>query len=96
MKDANTQQLGVTLPNDMRRRCAPRWLQGEYASESELLREGLRALRDRERALERWLGTEVAAAYDELEADPSLAVPIEDVRARLAAKHKQPKKSATK
>lgn len=37
-------------------------------------------------AAEDWLHTEAAAAYDALKADPSRAIPAEDVRARFEAK----------
>lgn len=37
-------------------------------------------------ASESWLRTEAAAAYDALKADPSRAVPAEDVRARFEGK----------
>jgi putative addiction module CopG family antidote len=39
---------------------------GECASKSEVIRNGLRALQARDKALDTWLRTEVAAAYDEL------------------------------
>lgn len=39
-----------------------------------------------DRAAEDWLHTEAAAAYDALKADPSRAIPAEDVRARFEAK----------
>jgi hypothetical protein len=37
-------------------------------------------------ASESWLRTEAAAAYDALKADPSQAIPAEDVRAGFEAK----------
>lgn len=37
-------------------------------------------------AAEDWLRTEAAGAYDALKADPSRAIPAEDVRARFEAK----------
>jgi len=58
---------------------------GEYASESEVIREGLRALFARDQAIEAWLRDEVAAAYDAVVADPSRAVTAQRVRARLSA-----------
>jgi len=61
---------------------------GEYASESEVIRDGLRALQMHDRALETWLREDVAAAYDAMKADPSRAVSAERVRASLAAAHK--------
>ncbi len=60
---------------------------GEYASESEVIRDGLRALLARERAVDGWLRDQVGPAYDALKADPSRAVTAEQVRARLAAEH---------
>jgi putative addiction module CopG family antidote len=65
---------------------------GEYATESEVIRDGLRALLARDQAVERWLRDEVAAAYDALKAAPSRAVSAAQVRARLATVPK----SATK
>ena len=41
----------------------------------------------RDRALESWLVGQVAPAYDALKADPSRALSIDEVRARLAAEH---------
>lgn len=41
----------------------------------------------RDEAVEHWLHTEVAAAYDELKAHPERGIPIEEVRAHLAAIH---------
>jgi hypothetical protein len=35
---------------------------------------------------ESWLGTEAATAFDALKADPSRAVPVDDVGARLESK----------
>jgi Arc/MetJ-type ribon-helix-helix transcriptional regulator len=60
---------------------------GEYATESEVIRDGLRALLARDRAIENWLHEQVGPAYDALKADPTRAVSIDDVRARLAAEH---------
>jgi putative addiction module CopG family antidote len=57
---------------------------GAYASESEVVRDGLRALFAREEAVETWLRTEVAASYDDLRANPSQAISSADIRAHLA------------
>jgi antitoxin ParD1/3/4 len=82
-----TRQMSITLPIEMADALRERVTSGEYASESEVVREGLRALFARDQAVEQWLRTEVIAAYDALTADPSRAVSAEDVRARLAAAH---------
>ncbi|MBV9286317.1 MAG: type II toxin-antitoxin system ParD family antitoxin [Hyphomicrobiales bacterium] len=56
---------------------------GTYASGSEVVRAGLRALQERDAAVERWLLNEAAAAYDAMKADPSRAIPAETVFAEL-------------
>ncbi|RUP24896.1 MAG: type II toxin-antitoxin system ParD family antitoxin [Curvibacter sp.] len=82
-----TQQMSITLPNDMADLVKARVRSGEYASESEVLREGLRALMARDRAVESWLHQQVGQAYDNLKTDPSRALTVDQVRARLAAEH---------
>ncbi len=79
-----TQQLSITLPNDMADVVKAKVKTGEYASESEVIRDGLRALLARDRAVEVWLHNQVGPAYDALKADPSRAVTPEQVRERLA------------
>lgn len=82
-----TQQLSITLPNDMADVVKIKVLSGEYASDSEVIRDGLRALLARDRAIESWLHTEVGSAYDALKADPSRAVTVGQLRERLAGEH---------
>lgn len=79
----STQQFSVTLPNEMAQMVKTKVSSGEYASESEVIRDGLRALQARDKALEGWLRTEVAAAYDELKADPSKGRTPDQVLASL-------------
>lgn len=81
-----TQQLSVTLPTEMAQAVKDKVRSGEYASESEVIRDGLRALLARDRAVDAWLVQQVGPAYDALQADPSRAVSADNVRARLAAK----------
>jgi antitoxin ParD1/3/4 len=83
-----TQQLSITLPNEMAEAVKSKVATGEYATESEVIRDGLRALLARDRAVESWLLEQVGPAYDALKADPSRAVTIDDVKASLAAEHK--------
>lgn len=82
-----TQQLSITLPNDMADVVKEKVRSGEYASESEVIRDGLRALLARDRAVENWLVQQVGPAYDALKADPSRALTADEVRVRLAAEH---------
>jgi antitoxin ParD1/3/4 len=85
----STQQFSVTLPNDMAQLLRARVASGEYASESEVIRDGLRALEARDKAIEDWLTREVATAYDALKADPNRALNADQVRQHLAEKRKR-------
>jgi putative addiction module CopG family antidote len=78
-----TQQLSITLPNDMADIVKSKVRTGEYASESEVIRDGLRVLLARDRAVENWLVNQVAPAYDAMQADPSRAVTADQIRKRL-------------
>jgi len=82
-----TRQLSITLPNDMADALRERVQSGAYASESEVIRDGLRALFARDQAVEAWLREEVAASYDALVAAPNDVASTDDVRALLAARH---------
>ncbi|MBP5998371.1 MAG: type II toxin-antitoxin system ParD family antitoxin [Azonexus sp.] len=82
-----TQQMSITLPNDMADVVKTKVRTGEYASESEVIRDGLRALMARDRAVESWLLNQVGPAYDALKADPSRAVTADQVRTLLNAEH---------
>lgn len=66
-----TQQLSITSPNEMADAVKPKVHSGEYASESEVVRDGLRALLARDRAVDNCLQEQVGSAYDALKADPS-------------------------
>lgn len=82
-----TQQLSVTLPNEMAAQVRAKVASGEYASESEVVREGLRALRSRDRAMEDWLHNSAVPSYEALKADPARGVSVTQARAALAARH---------
>ena len=79
----STQQFSITLPHELADAVKAKVAGGEYASESEVIREGLRALMDKDRAVETWLREQVVPAAMELEADPSKALTPAQVRAHL-------------
>lgn len=82
-----TQQLSITLPTEMANAVKAKVQTGEYASESEVIRDGLRSLMARDRAVESWLHNQIGPAYDALKADPARSVSVDQVRAKLAAEH---------
>jgi antitoxin ParD1/3/4 len=79
----STQQMSITLPIEMATLVKSRVSNGDYASESEVIREGLRALQERENAVEQWLRGEVAATYDAHKANPTKAKPLNEAWARV-------------
>jgi antitoxin ParD1/3/4 len=85
----STQQFSITLPHEMAEAVRAKVAAGEYATESEVIRDGLRVLLARDRAVKDWLRKDVAAAYDALKADPSRALAVDAVKARLATAHKK-------
>ena len=82
-----TKQLSITLPNDMADVVKTKVRSGEYATDSEVIRDGLRVLLAPDRAIESWLHNQVGPAYDAMKADPSRVITADQVRARLAAEH---------
>ncbi|MBI5897810.1 MAG: type II toxin-antitoxin system ParD family antitoxin [Rhodocyclales bacterium] len=90
-----TQQFSITLPSEMAGMVKSMVAKGDYATESEVFRDGLRALMARERAVERWLNSQVGPAHDALKADPTRAVDADKVRERIAAEHKAATRKGT-
>ncbi len=83
-----TQQFSITLPNEMADMIKTKVSAGEYATESEVIRDGLRVLLARDRAMENWLHHSVGTAYDALKINPERGIHLDDVRAFLADQHK--------
>ena len=81
----STQQMSITLPHGMAQIVREKVAAGEYASESEVIRDGLRSLLARDRAVEDWLRHQVVPAYDALRANPERTISASGIRAALAA-----------
>ncbi|MCW6508444.1 type II toxin-antitoxin system ParD family antitoxin [Lichenifustis flavocetrariae] len=60
---------------------------GSYASGSEVVRAGLRALQERDAAVERWLREDVASVYDAMKADPARGLSTEAVFGAVRTLH---------
>jgi putative addiction module CopG family antidote len=86
-----TQQFSITLPLDMAEVVEEKIRSGGYASVSEVVRDGVRALIERDTAVERWLREEVVAGHQEYLADPSKGVPADAVLGRIKARRAAPK-----
>jgi len=81
-----TQQFSITLPVDMAEVVEGKIKSGAYASVSEVMRDGVRALLERDAAVERWLREEVMAGHAEYLANPSNAVAAEEILSRIKAR----------
>jgi antitoxin ParD1/3/4 len=60
---------------------------GSYASGSEVVRAGLRALQERDATVETWLRKEVIGVYDAMQSDPVRAIPADLVFAAIRSRH---------
>ena len=60
---------------------------GAYASGSEVVRAGLRALQERDAAVERWLREDAASVYDAIRGGKGRRIPAEEVFAAVRGRH---------
>jgi len=86
---SQSKQLSISLPVELADLVKAKVATGEYASESDVIHDGLRSLLARDQAMEDWLRQEVGPAFDAMAADPSRAVSIEYVRAMLKDEHER-------
>lgn len=90
----STTSLSITLPHEMAQMVKDKVSSGEYASESEVIRDGLRVLKARDAAVDSWIREEVLSAYEAYRADPSQLLTVEqvfdDIEARYDAKGAKP------
>ena len=72
-----TQSLSITLPHEMAQMVKDKVASGEYATESEVIRDGLRTLAARDAAVEKWLIGEVTSTLEMIQANPSRLISAE-------------------
>jgi antitoxin ParD1/3/4 len=81
-----TQHFSITLPNDMAEAVERKIKSGAYASVSEVVRDGVQTLLERDAAVERWLREEVVPGHQEYLADRSKGVPAEAILDRITGR----------
>ena len=92
---AISQKRTFSLPSSQSKYIDKLVKSGGYASGSEVVRAGLRALKERDAAMEQWLREEVVPVCKELDADPTRVISDEQLAETLLAEHhKHVRKSA--
>lgn len=82
---AKVQKRTFSLPEDQSAYIDAKVAAGGYASSSEVVREGLRVMQQRDAAIERWLRQEVLPVAQELQEFPERGIPIDDAFDRIYA-----------
>ena len=78
-----TRPLTITLPSDMAQMVKNKVASGEYASESEVIRDGLRTLAQRDAAIERWLREEVVQTIAGVDEGTTQLMSLDEAKRRL-------------
>ena len=81
----STKQMSITLPLEMATVVEQKVASGEYASDSEVIRDGLRALLARDKVIENWLKEVVVPTYDRVQSGNEQTYSADEVRAHLLA-----------
>jgi antitoxin ParD1/3/4 len=89
-----SQQRSFSLPKEQADYIDSLVDSGAYATASDVVRAGLRALQEKDAAIERWLRDEVVPVAVAMQADPDRAIPADQVFNELRALHAQRLKSA--
>ena len=82
-----TEKRTISLPSEHAAYVDGLVASGLYASASEVVRAGLRALRERDAAVEKWLQEDVAPAYDAMQADPARGQTAQAVFDQVRSRH---------
>lgn len=77
----------VTLPHDVAQMVRDKVASGAYESESDVIRDGLRALQARDAVVERWLRDEVVPTFDRVASGQEKLIPAEDVFSGLESRY---------
>jgi antitoxin ParD1/3/4 len=83
LRCGTTQRMSITLTNEMAEFVRDKVARGDYASHSEVLRDALRVIRERDRAVEAWLRDQVVPAAQALRDCPERALSADQLRAEL-------------
>jgi len=84
---AATDKRTFSLPTEQAEYIDELVASGAFATGSEVIRAGLRALKERDAAVEQWLRHEVAPVVERMLAEPGRAIPADQVFDEIRALH---------
>jgi antitoxin ParD1/3/4 len=84
----STERFSITLTPELADMVHTMVRSGQYATDSEVIRDGLRLIDARNRAVDAWLQNEVVPAYTKLKADPTRALTGDQLSEGMAARRK--------
>jgi len=84
---SGTQKRTFSLPSEHSDFIDAKVKSGGYVSSSEVVRAGLRALQERDAAVERWLNDQVAPTYDAVKSGKSETFQVGDVFDEIRTRH---------
>ena len=92
---AAAEKRTFSLPSEQARYIDNLVASGTFATSSEVIRAGLRALQERDAAVERWLREEVVPVAAAMQADPDRAIPADQVSDEMRDLHAGRVKTST-
>jgi antitoxin ParD1/3/4 len=84
---SNSEKRAISLPAEHAAFIDAQVAFGAFGSASEVVGAGLRALRERDAAVERWLREDVAPTYDRWKADPASGISSHEMSERMRMRH---------
>lgn len=78
-----SERLTITLTPELLDFVREQTAGGDYNSDSEVVRDGLRLLKERDKAVRQWLAEKVVPAYLQYKANPETAMTREQIEQKL-------------
>lgn len=78
-----SERLTITLTPELLDFVREQTAGGDYNSDSEVIRDGLRLLKERDKAVRQWLAENVVPAYLQYKANPGTAMTREQIEEKL-------------
>ncbi|WP_343676927.1 type II toxin-antitoxin system ParD family antitoxin [Paraburkholderia heleia] len=84
-----SERLTITLTPELLEFVRARTAEGDYNSDSEVIRDGLRLLKERDNAVRQWLTEKVVPSYLQYKANPESAMTRKQIEEQLDRDRRQ-------